>query len=53
MYQRFAPAAIIFILLPRGEASERGQRLVRWLLHVPDDFDHPLPDELLKEFEGA
>ncbi len=22
-------------------------------LHVPDDFDAPLPDEILREFEGG
>ncbi|HZV07636.1 MAG TPA: hypothetical protein VE999_21295 [Gemmataceae bacterium] len=39
--------------LTRTAAEPRPFGLCAGRFTVPADFDHPLPDEILKEFEGA
>ena len=40
-------------LVPVGSGSSRRFGTERGRLVVPDDFDDPLPDELLDAFEGG
>ncbi|BAU75812.1 type II toxin-antitoxin system Phd/YefM family antitoxin [Metapseudomonas furukawaii] len=40
-------------LVPAGKPSERRIGAMKGQLTVPDDFDAPLPDELLDAFEGT
>ena len=39
-------------LVPEPDRPRRQFGLDRGLFEVPDDFDTPLPDEVLTEFEG-
>ena len=43
-------------LKPLGRSSRKGLRpfgLAAGKVRIADDFDAPLPDEILREFEGA
>lgn len=39
-------------LIPPGTGPERTLGFARGLFVVPDDFDAPLPEEIVKSFEG-
>ncbi len=44
----------VIVSLPEGEIKEtpRPAGLCKGEFHVPDDFDAPLPEDILKTFEG-
>lgn len=39
-------------LVPPGSGAKRTLGFARGMFVVPDDFDAPLPEEVLKSFEG-
>ena len=44
------PVARLVPLEPKRERRKLG--ILAGKLHVPDDFDDPLPDDIIAEFEG-
>jgi len=42
----------VAILIPAQRRRERALGIDDGLFTVPDDFDDPLPDDILKAFEG-
>lgn len=45
-----AEAKLVAANAPQGTSRRLG--LLKGRLHIPDDFDAPLPDEVLDAFEG-